>query len=106
MFSNRTTVESRLQTYNEWLIAMKQMAKTLAGAGVFYIGRGNRIQCFHCVVEMKELLPYDEIYQRRPLLNDECKYFQTEMVELYAQNVRKKKNFNQHQQSHHPYRSQ
>lgn len=75
IYREKSSFESRLVTFQEWPIALKQQPQDLAMAGYFYTGRGDRIKCYYCGIEVKDLLPTDDIRQRHAATFDKCLNF-------------------------------
>lgn len=81
VYKDKITNASRLVTFKDWPIAMKQTPADLTKAGFFYTGFGDRIKCFHCGVEVKNLLPNDDIQERHASMSSKCLFLKNHTTE-------------------------
>lgn len=85
IFFDKSTFDSRLDTFKDWPISIAQKPKDLAKAGYFYTGRGDLIKCFHCGTTLRNLLPTDDVNQLHFSQFENCEFLQ-----MYAEKEKEK----------------
>lgn len=92
IYFDKTTFDSRLESFTDWPISMAQKPNDLAKAGYFYTGRGDIIKCFHCGTLLKNLLPTDNVNQLHKALFETCEFLQmhSELEEQEEEEEREK----------------
>ncbi|XP_046986426.1 baculoviral IAP repeat-containing protein 7-like [Schistocerca americana] len=68
------TIDSRLKTYENWPISMKQKPETLSEAGFFYTGKGDQTVCFHCGKGLRYWEEHDDPWIQHAVWFPRCGY--------------------------------
>ncbi|XP_059470739.1 baculoviral IAP repeat-containing protein 3-like [Neocloeon triangulifer] len=69
-----STVAGRLKTFRNWPKSLNQKPESLALAGFFYTGRGDRVICFHCNLGLKDWACQDDPLEQHERWNAACQY--------------------------------
>lgn len=68
------TVQSRLGTFKDWPISLKQKPKDMAEAGFFYTGKGDKTVCFYCGLGTKDWEDTDDPWIEHAKWSPKCDY--------------------------------
>lgn len=81
------TYESRLQSFEDWPVAIKQKPAELAEAGFYYFGKGDQVVCFHCNGGLKNWLEEDDPWEQHARWFSKCCYLNTHKSLEYIEKV-------------------
>lgn len=73
-FPQYATKESRINTFKEWPLSIKQKPDELAEAGFFYIGKGDQTMCFLCGGGLKDWLEGDDPWEQHARWFPKCSF--------------------------------
>lgn len=76
IYLDKSTFDSRLDTFKDWPVSIAQKPNDLAEAGFFYMGRGDIIKCFNCDITVKNLHPTDDVNQLHFAQFENCEFLQ------------------------------
>jgi len=82
-----STLESRLATYEDWPVAMKQKPAELAEAGFYYMGKGDQVVCFHCNGGLKNWVEEDVPWEQHARWYSKCSFLRTVKSPEYIESV-------------------
>lgn len=86
------TEASRLRSFQDWPISMKQKPNDLAEAGFFYTGKGDQTVCFYCDGGLKDWVVDDVPWEQHALWFDRCAYVQLCKGNEYIKKIKTKVN--------------
>lgn len=86
-YPNYATLESRLRTFKEWPLSIKQKPEELAGAGFFYTGKGDQTMCFSCGGGLKDWLEADDPWEQHARWFTKCSFVLMVKGREYIQEV-------------------
>jgi hypothetical protein len=66
--------KDRLATFTSWPIQLKQKPEDLAHSGFFYTDRGDRVQCFMCLMTISRWTTEDQPMAEHFSHSPSCKY--------------------------------
>ncbi|KAL8562474.1 hypothetical protein ACOMHN_008618 [Nucella lapillus] len=78
----------RLATFVSWPAQMKQKPAVLAQAGLYYIGDGDKVKCFHCDVLLYNWEPEDDPYEEHARWFPDCQYLRLVKGENFVEDVK------------------
>ncbi|CAH0390089.1 unnamed protein product [Bemisia tabaci] len=73
-FPNYATYEARMKSYRHWPISLKLKPNVLTEAGLFYLGRGDQVMCFHCGLGLKDWEDGDDPWVEHARWSSRCNY--------------------------------
>ena len=68
------TISSRLDTFSDWPIQMKQKPRKLAESGFFYTGFADHVKCFYCDVSLEDWDSGDDEWEEHVKESPDCKH--------------------------------
>lgn len=84
---NYSTYVSRLNSYKDWPMSLRQKPKDLAEAGFFYTGQGDKTKCFYCDGGLKDWEDDDIPWEQHARWFDRCAFVQLAKGRDYIQKV-------------------
>ncbi|XP_065349803.1 death-associated inhibitor of apoptosis 1-like [Cloeon dipterum] len=66
--------EERLKTFNAWPLSVRQTPESLASAGFYSVGDGDKVLCFHCGLGIMDFAPTDDPFEEHAKWNPICTY--------------------------------
>ncbi|CAD6217889.1 GSCOCG00012904001-RA-CDS, partial [Cotesia congregata] len=73
-YKNYVSYAARLETFKDWPLSMAQTEEEMADAGLFYSGRSDRVNCFHCGGGLREWTPEDDPWEQHARWYSSCHY--------------------------------
>jgi Inhibitor of Apoptosis domain/Zinc finger, C3HC4 type (RING finger) len=80
MYSREVT---RLQSFRDWPIAMPVSGESIAEAGMYYMGRGDRTQCFFCGLIVINWVQGDDPWEEHCAFSPQCGFLRLLKGEEY-----------------------
>lgn len=71
-YANYSDLETRRETYSNWVRSMKQNPQECAEAGFFYINRGDKLVCYHCGIGIKNWEDTDNPWEEHLRWSPDC----------------------------------
>ena len=68
------TISARLKSFKSWPKSLPQKPKSLAEAGFYYTGVGDRVCCFYCGLGLKDWQENDTPWKEHVVWNTECNF--------------------------------
>ena len=69
-----TFYSERLSTYTCWPIQITQTKDSLARAGFWYTGFGDKVQCFSCGIALMKWAVNDDPWKEHETFSKDCQY--------------------------------
>nr|XP_018904719.1 PREDICTED: putative inhibitor of apoptosis [Bemisia tabaci] len=92
MFPKYATLKARLSSYILWPISLKIKPEMLAHAGLFYLGKGDHVMCFHCGLGLQDWRDDDDPWTEHALWAGRCNWvLSVKGKEFVSRIVRKEK---------------
>ena len=79
----------RLDSFEEWPLAMPQKPHSLVDAGFYYTGRGDRVKCFKCGVEVYNWEDGDQPWVEHAKLSLGCSFVRDIKGEEFVKDVQR-----------------
>lgn len=81
------TLEARFATYEDWPKSMKQTKKSMAAAGFYYTGNGDKVSCFSCGVGVHQWEEDDDPWVEHAKWNPYCEFVLKEKGENFVKDI-------------------
>lgn len=88
---DKTSLESRLATFENWPKSLKQKPVELAEAGFYYTGVGDQTLCFYCDGGLKDWEEDDEPWEQHALWFSKCTFLILKKGMDYIEKVKREK---------------
>ncbi|CAB3365722.1 Hypothetical predicted protein [Cloeon dipterum] len=73
-YPEKRALEERLKTFNAWPLSIRQTPDSLASAGFYSVGDGDKVLCFHCGLGLMDFAPTDDPFEEHAKWNPICTY--------------------------------
>lgn len=83
-------LQTRLATYDEWPIQIKQTPKQLSKAGYFYTGRADKVTCFSCGISIRNWGKRNNPWRQHIIASEKCTYLQLCKGKVYIDKIKNK----------------
>jgi len=90
----------RLNSYTNWPTDKAQSPDVLAAAGLFYLGEGDRVKCFHCGGGLVNWDPTDDPWEEHAKWFSRCHYLLQKKGAEFIARVQERQNVLQAAQAH------
>ncbi|OWF42752.1 baculoviral IAP repeat-containing protein 3-like [Mizuhopecten yessoensis] len=80
-------VEARLASFKDWPSQLKQQPRQMSKAGFYYIGVGDKVQCFWCGTVLKDWEPSDDPVLEHVRWSSSCSWMLIIKGENFIQGV-------------------
>ncbi|XP_059614747.1 baculoviral IAP repeat-containing protein 3-like [Phlebotomus argentipes] len=81
------TLESRLESFSSWPVAMQTRPEDLASAGFYYSGRGDIVFCFVCGLRLNQWRVSDDPHVRHAKMSHNCEFLRSTKGQDFIQGV-------------------
>ncbi|KAF5295949.1 hypothetical protein FQA39_LY12721 [Lamprigera yunnana] len=81
------TLESRLNSFDEWPRSLKQKPDELSAAGFFYNGKGDQTICFHCGGGLKDWEDNDNPWEQHAKWFSKCNFVRLQKGHEYISKI-------------------
>lgn len=86
----KASMESRINSFQNWDINKSQTPIDLAEAGFFYVGKSDKTKCFHCDIGLNNWEEGDIPWEQHAIHAGRCAYLQMMKGKDYVKNVMSK----------------
>lgn len=80
--------QSRIESFKDWPKSIRQRPEQLSDAGFYYTGKGDKVRCFSCSVELKDWEENDDPWE----WHEKCDYVQLIKGDNFVREMERKRN--------------